>query len=230
MAKPPLQTRIPIAEKAYIPPVVEAPTIVAMTPQYLPPFNRENLKFWFLQVEEEQVPASLYDVLTVNSDADLTTLALLTDRLFNKRKTKGTVSTTLGGVQSRLIIQDKRNNLSFLIDTGADISVLPLSTAKGNITPSDFKVYAADGTLISTYGVRTLILDLGLRRPYIWKFIVAKIQQPIIGADFLKYHGFLVDLKNRRIIDDYTKIQQIAQLSTVKHPTITTLNKEHNNV
>ncbi|XP_043524777.1 uncharacterized protein LOC122536457 [Frieseomelitta varia] len=100
---------------------------------------------------------------------------------------------------------------------------------KGNITPSDFKVYAADDTPISTYGVRTLILDLGLRRPYIWKFTVAKIQQPIIGADFLKYHGLLVDLKNRRIIDDYTKIQQIEQLSTVKHSTITTLNKKHNN-
>ena len=58
---------------------------------------------------------------------------------------------TLGGMQSsRLIIRDKKNNLFFLIDTEADISaVLPLSTVKGNVTPSDFKVYAADGTPIS---------------------------------------------------------------------------------
>ncbi|XP_043524736.1 uncharacterized protein LOC122536430 [Frieseomelitta varia] len=85
MATPPIQARIPIAEEAYIPPVVEAPTIGAMTPQHLPPFNRENLKLWFLQVEAEQVPPSLYDVLIVNSDADLTTLALLADRVMEFR-------------------------------------------------------------------------------------------------------------------------------------------------
>ncbi|KAK9293481.1 hypothetical protein QLX08_011588 [Tetragonisca angustula] len=47
----PVQAEILIAEEAYIPPVVEAPTIGAMTPQHLPPFNKENLKLWFLQVE-----------------------------------------------------------------------------------------------------------------------------------------------------------------------------------
>lgn len=50
-ARSPVQARIPIAEEAYIPPVVEVPTIGAMTLQHLPPFNRENLKLWFLQDE-----------------------------------------------------------------------------------------------------------------------------------------------------------------------------------
>ena len=82
-----------------------------------------------------------------------------------KLDARPTVATTLGGVQSsRLILGDFKNKLYFLIDTGADISVLPLSSAKGNVAPSEFKVYAADGTPIPTFGSRTLSLDLGLRQ------------------------------------------------------------------
>ena len=139
-----------------------------------------------------------------------------------------TVLATLGGVQSsRLIIPDYRNKLHFLIDTGADISVLPLSSAKGNVTPANFKVYAADGTPIPTFGSRTLTLNLGLRRPYTWTFTVARVQQPIIGADFLRHHGLLVDLKQRRIIDDCTKMYKLAQLSTSTQPSITTISNEN---
>ncbi|KOX80085.1 hypothetical protein WN51_08989 [Melipona quadrifasciata] len=72
-----------------------------------------------------------------------------------------------------------------------------------------------------------LTLDLGLRRPYTWKFTVAQVQQPIIDADFLQYHGLLVDLRNRRIIDDYTKLQQLAQISTNNFQSITTLERPY---
>ena len=120
-----------------------------------------------------------------------------------KLDARPTVAATLGGVRSsRLVITDYKNKLHFLIDTGADISVLPLSSARGNVAPANFKVYAADGTPIPTYGSRTLTLNLGLRRPYTWTFTVAGVQQPIIGADFLRHHGLLVDLRNKRIIDE----------------------------
>lgn len=101
-------------------------------------------------------------------------------------------------------------------------------SVRRNVIPFDFKVYAADDTPISTYGIRRLTLNFGLRHPYTYKFIVAQVQQPIIGADFLKYHGLLIDLKNRQIIDDYTKLQ-LAQISTNSHQSITTLCKRNNN-
>ncbi|KOX76143.1 hypothetical protein WN51_11883, partial [Melipona quadrifasciata] len=92
-----------------------------------------------------------------------------------KLKARPTVLTTLEGVQSsRLVIYDRKNRLSFLIDSRDDISVLPLSSTKGNVVPSDFKVYAADGMPISTYGVRILTLDLGATIPqtehYCWEY------------------------------------------------------------
>ena len=66
----------------------------------------------------------------------------------------------------------------------------------------------------ATYGSRMLTLDLGLRRPYTWKFIVAKVQQSIIGADFLKHHSLLIDL--RRIID-YYRLYKITEIRTNKY-------------
>ena len=111
-----------------------------------------------------------------------------------------TVLATLGDVQIT------NYKLHFLIDTGADISVLPLSSAKGNVAPANLKVYAANGTPIPTFGSRTLTLNLGLRRPYTWTFMVARVQQPIIGYDFLRHHGLLVETQtqtnNRRLHKD----------------------------
>ncbi|KOX73840.1 hypothetical protein WN51_13918 [Melipona quadrifasciata] len=46
-----IQAHIPPVEETHIPPVTETPTIDAVIPQHFPPFNRENLKLWFLQVE-----------------------------------------------------------------------------------------------------------------------------------------------------------------------------------
>ena len=48
-------------------------------------------------------------------------------------------------------------------------------------------MYAANGFTINTYGVRTFELDLGLRQAFMWKFVVADVAKPIIGADFLDH-------------------------------------------
>ncbi|GFU52272.1 transposon Tf2-11 polyprotein [Trichonephila clavipes] len=41
-------------------------------------------------------------------------------------------------------------------------------------------------------------LNLGLRRPFIWTFIIADVSSPIIGADFLKHFNLLIDLKKKK--------------------------------
>lgn len=48
---------------------------------------------------------------------------------------------------------------------------------------------------------------MGLRRAFSWKFIVAEIQTPIIGSDFLSHFGLLVDMKNRQLIDGVTNLR-----------------------
>lgn len=106
----------------------------------------------------------------------------------------------------RIILADKTNLCSFLIDTGADISVLPKSYAPQTSSSSDLCLYAANGTKINTFGTRLMSLDLGLRRKFTWMFVIAGVERPIIGVDFLKHFNLLVDVRNGRIIDGLTKL------------------------
>nr|VZI22700.1 unnamed protein product [Spirometra erinaceieuropaei] len=62
-------------------------------------------------------------------------------------------------------INDKSSGLRFLVDTGAEVSVIP-PLRRHRLKPSQFSVQAANSTTISTYGQRSLTLDLGFRRPH----------------------------------------------------------------
>lgn len=86
--------------------------------------------------------------------------------------------------KSRLFTHDAATGLRFLIDSGADVSVIPVRNHDKN-TSNDFKLFAANGTPIPTYGIKTLNIDLGLRREFRWPFVVAQVSKGILGADFL---------------------------------------------
>lgn len=137
-------------------------------------------------------------------------------------------SSCTGIISKRLCIRDKKSGLKFLVDTGANVSVLPVS--KYNHFASDcseYKLYAANGSVIKTFGTKTMILDFCLRRPYKWTFIIAEVTQPILGADFLAHHGLIVDLSSSRLIDDLTKLKSIASIVEVDQPTVTTVEDTH---
>ena len=127
-------------------------------------------------------------------------------------------TTDVGGLTtSRLIVYNKFDNLGFLIDTGSDLSVLPIPSQLKS-SPAELKLYAANNTIISTYGTKRMLLDFGLRRRFEWTFIIAKVNRPIIGADFLKHHGLLVDIKRKRLIDKTTTLHSTGQ--TCKSPSV----------
>lgn len=119
----------------------------------------------------------------------------------------------------RLFITDNNTGLHFLIDTGANISVLPKKTGARS-EPLPFQLYAANNTIIPTYGEKMLELDFKLRRPLKWKFIVAAVTKPIIGADFLKHHHIIVDMKNRRLIDGKTSLTVDGHIRNSNIPTV----------
>ncbi|BHF83231.1 hypothetical protein SprV_0802637300 [Sparganum proliferum] len=111
---------------------------------------------------------------------------------------------------SRLFyINDKSSGLRFLVDTGAEISVIP-PPRRHHLKPSQFSLQAANCTTINTYGQRSLTLDIGLRRRFQWVFVQAHVKSPIIGADFLTHFGLAVDLKHRKLIDTTTTLFTIG--------------------
>ena len=104
-----------------------------------------------------------------------------------------------------LHVTDHTNKLSFLVDTGAEVSVIPASRADRK-HQQDFSLSAVNNTSIATFGKRSLSLNLGLRRTFRWIFVVADVQKLIIGADFLHHFGLLVDLTQQRLIDTRTQL------------------------
>jgi len=108
--------------------------------------------------------------------------------------------------QHRLFVSDTRTGRRFLIDSGAEISVLPQPpnysrNTNNNPTSADIRLVAANGSQIKTYGPKQLHLDLGFKRLFSWTFEVADVSRPIIGADFLHYYGLLIDIRRNRLVD-----------------------------
>ena len=110
---------------------------------------------------------------------------------------------------------DRASRHSFLIDTGSDLSVFPRSLLD-NRPKTNFDLYAANGSVIATYGWHTLNLNLGLRRDFTWRFIVADVTKPIIGVDFLSHFNLLVDTRKHRLVDGVTTLTVNA--SVTKQP------------
>ena len=120
-----------------------------------------------------------------------------------------------------MFVFDGSTHLRFLIDTGADISVIP--PIKKGLPPTTYYLYAANGTKIKTYGEKVLTIDLGLHKQFSWSFIMADVEKPIIGADFLKYFGLLVDIRDRCLIDRYTLQRSIGEISECSAPSVKTV-------
>jgi cleavage and polyadenylation specificity factor subunit 1 len=123
-------------------------------------------------------------------------------------------------LSSRLIITDPSTGLEFLIDTGAEVSVIP------NILFRQFKpdpktlLSAANGSAIQTFGTKLLEVTLGLRRSFKHIFILASVDRPMIGADFLSKFGILVDLRRKTLLDETTKLSVNAFSTNILTPTL----------
>ncbi|CAH8533704.1 unnamed protein product, partial [Schistosoma rodhaini] len=114
-----------------------------------------------------------------------------------------------GHNSSRLFhVRDRISGSDFLIDTGAEISILPLHLSRRRHSQhAKLSLVAANNSIIKTYGEQSLILDIGLRRRFTWVFIVAEVKQPILGADFLSNYNLLVDMRKKKLIDVNTSLQ-----------------------
>lgn len=117
---------------------------------------------------------------------------------------------------NQLLIIEQNTCKKFLVDTGAEVSVIPPTPQdRRKLHNESIHLYAANGTRIATFGERRLSLNIGLRRAFQWTFIIADVQQPILGADFLKQHNLLVDVKHNRLIDQLTNMGSACSISQV---------------
>ncbi|KAM0726709.1 Retrovirus-related Pol polyprotein from transposon 297 [Formica fusca] len=109
---------------------------------------------------------------------------------------------------------DNKTKTPYLIDTGSDVCVYPRNLVKGARGADAYQLYAANGSVIRTYGQITLEPDFDLRRKFLWRFVIAEVTQPIIGADFLSYFHLIPDLREGRLIDGKTGLSSRKSRST----------------
>ena len=127
-----------------------------------------------------------------------------------------------------LYVADKRNKCKYLKDTGAAVNVLPKSCANRISDADCLPLVAANNTTINTYGTSKRVVDVGLKRDYTWKLIVADVQQPITGADFLIHYSLLVDLRSRCLRDMRTGLAIPASLSSITPLSLNRVDAGHN--
>ena len=125
-------------------------------------------------------------------------------------------ATMLTNARSRLFfVTDKFSREQFLVDTGAEVSVIPPYMTGPPLQPISIALEAANHSIIKTYGKRSLTLNLGICRKLSWDFVVADVKFPIIGADFLRYYGLLVDVRHNTLLDATTFLSVHGTVSKV---------------
>ena len=85
----------------------------------------------------------------------------------------------------------------FLVDSGADVSVYPVSDRERQC-PVGSSLKAANGSTIRTFGSKDIALCFpGLQTTH--SFLLADVRRPILGADFFLAKNLLIDIPNRRL-------------------------------
>ena len=110
------------------------------------------------------------------------------------------MAATTGGLTSLFFVRDRLSTRNFLVDTGAEISVLPPTGIERRNNTQGPVLLATNGSNIKTYGKRAVILDLPPGR-FQWNFVLADVSRPILGADFLRTNSLFVDMKHQRLVN-----------------------------
>ena len=146
-----------------------------------------------------------------------------------KLSSQSLMATNVTGLQpSRLLyVTDNSSRLRFLVDTGAQISVIPATATDQKAARSSLILQAVNNSPI--HSTRSLSLNLGLRRTLRWVFVIADTTTPILGADFLRHYNLAVDLSRHRLVDTTTNLTIKGILSSGTSPSPTLLPRHASN-
>ena len=86
-----------------------------------------------------------------------------------------------------VLCQGSNSRTQFLVDTSSEVSVMPPSTDSQKRSIDSLTLMAVNDNPINTLSKKkkSLTLNLVLRRSFPWIFIIADVQRPILGADFV---------------------------------------------
>jgi Reverse transcriptase (RNA-dependent DNA polymerase) len=120
-----------------------------------------------------------------------------TMQLAGKKAGQGQLSSVVPGDLLRVV--DSLTGHKFLVDTGAAFScVLRGSRPTGMDDLPRLK--AAGGQSIQCFGELAADVCFGSCH-FAWKFLIAVVEEPLLGGDFLKHYKLVVDLANECLLE-----------------------------
>jgi hypothetical protein len=111
-----------------------------------------------------------------------------------------------------IYLYDEFSQCNFLVDTGASRSVLPFSSKAPVNGPV---IFAADGGRIDTWGCQLLNLSFS-GHEFKFSFVLAAVEKPILGADFLANLKLLIDPFNKAVLFA-ASLKPVAAAAELKH-------------
>ena len=104
---------------------------------------------------------------------------------------------------------------NFLIDSGADVSVLPKFIFQPDDRTVTVQMKSANNLDIKVYGKRTLLFQIeDFYNTFSWTFIVADVNKPILGSDFLAKYKLMVNCSSKKIF----RLERRFQTGAVSPP------------
>ena len=134
-----------------------------------------------------------------------------------KKRVKRSITVTVStATTNSFFILCPHTGTRFLVDTGAAVSLLPVATfgRSSKRQEVDIQLCTAKGAPITTYGRHTMGVTLDDKN-YTWSFIVADVTLPLLGYDFLKHYGLLVDTRHHRLIPTNTSHKATAASANI---------------
>jgi hypothetical protein len=113
-------------------------------------------------------------------------------------------------------ITDSVSHRRYLVDTGSAFSIMPWKSATAPAGPS---LTAADGRRIPCWGEQSFTVTIG-GVPRRWRFLLAAVSLPIIGINFLRSHGLLVDVANLRLLPGELPVAAVGLTASQAAPAV----------
>ena len=116
--------------------------------------------------------------------------------------------------EGALSVYCRRHRRSFLVDSGADVSVYPASPTQKKCKPTS-SLQAANGSSIKSFGSKSISLLLpGLS--VVHRFLLADVKKPILGTDFFRANKLLIDVSSQRLFRPAAAASDCASIVEVR--------------
>ena len=165
---------------------------------------------------------------TTSNERKLETLATYNDRVLLSSEIRHPRLKLQTPAKSNLLyVTDTANNRKFFVDICSSVSLLPATEHKKRSKQPSYDLLATYGSKVATYGSAFINLVLSATLTLGWTFIIAEVDQAILGIDFLQSHNFSFDIRNLILLHQPSQQPLLGKRASALLPVISHINQRN---